>query len=105
MKVIVWELPKEQMDYIKENCKEELLSGEVCIMEPETARELLAEIEVEKQNVKKITKLSEWLIVSENPAILLEAGRVGMAVAAYLPSDRFDEVTLPPVDMVIEGFE
>ena len=104
MKTIIWDLPKQQVDYIKENCKEKLLSGEVCIMEPEMARQLLSEIE-EKQNVKKITKFSEWLIVSENPVILQEAEKAGMAVAAYLPPEQFAEVTLPPVDMVIEGFE
>lgn len=99
MKTIIWDLPKEQMNYVKENCKEQLLSGEVCIMEPERARVLLSEIEDGKQRVK------ELLMISENPVILREAGKAGMAVAAYLPPERFGEVTLPPVDMVIEGFE
>ena len=99
MKTIIWDLPKGQVNDIKENCKEQLLSGEVCIMEAETAEMLLSEINSGKQNVK------EMLVVSGNPAILQEAGNAGVAAAAYLPAGQFSEVTLPPVDMVIEGFE
>lgn len=99
MKMVIWELPKKQTDYIIENCKEQFLSGEIHIMEPETAKSVLAEISSGKQSVKEI------LMISENPKILAEAAGAGMAVAAYQEPGTFGEMEFPPVDMVVEGFE
>lgn len=99
MKTIIWELPKEQTAYLIKNCREQVLSGEICVMDPDRARILLTEIESGGLNVK------ELLLISENPEILEEAVNAGMAVAAYLPQERFGEIELPRVDMVIEGFE
>jgi len=101
IKVIIGDLPKEQLDYIKENCKEQLLSGEVIIASTEMVRLLLHEMESRRRPIQ----FSEWLIISENSAILQRAGKMGVPVAAYLPPEKFGEVALPPVDIVIEGFE
>ena len=100
MKTIIVDLPKEQLNYIKENCEEQILSEEVCIMDSEIADLLLYEIER-----RESTKFFSYLIVSENPTILKKAGKMGIPVAAYLPPEKFGEVALPPVDIMIEGFE
>ena len=101
MKIIIGDLPKEQVDYIKENCKEQFLSEEVWIMDSEMVWLLLDELERKRWS----PNFSNWLMISGNPAILNEGRRMEMVLIAYLPPEKSGEVALPPVDIVVEGFE
>ena len=44
MKVIIWDLPEEQIRYLKKNCKEQFKTGEICIMNISLAKSLLEQI-------------------------------------------------------------
>lgn len=99
MKVIIWELPEEQINYLKENCKKQFETNEICIMNTSLAGNLLEQIKQKEQSLK------EFLIISENKDILADAVLAGMAAAAYQRAEDFGSQVLPSVDIVIEGFE
>ena len=99
MKILIWELPEKQTAYILENCKEQILTGEVCIINSDEAKILLSEIKTGKQKIKEI------LMISENSTILAEAIKAGMTTVAYQSPEMFGKAELPQVDIVAEGFE
>lgn len=93
MKIIVWDLPEKETAYLKKNCQKQFATGEICIMAPESAKEIYAEL-----NSGKIPS-QEVLIVSTNSDILVESRIAGMITIAY------DAPSLPQVDIIVEGFE
>lgn len=111
MKIIIWDLPEKQIAYLKKNCARHFATGEMCIMEPENAAKIYAEIN------SGILQTKELLVISEDPGILRECVAAGMTTIAYLPPIIMEEIaettekatirnkTLPQVDMLVEGFE
>lgn len=120
MKIIIWELPEKEITYLKKNCAMHFLNGDICVMGPETAEEIYVEIDSGRLPAKEI------LIISANPEILAESVNSGMITIAYQPprdtcdmtedevgggtnetgaSLRMAEMTLPQVNIVVEGFE
>lgn len=123
MKIIIWDLPEKEIAYLKKNCEKEFTTGEICVMTPESASELYADLssgQLEPQEV---------IIVSENRDILTEGMKAKMITVSYFPpADITNEINaielearseeaeicgieesqvskLPMVDMVVEGFE
>lgn len=90
MKVILADLPMEQIVYIKENCKNLQKSGEIYIVEPKNLN---------------FTQAKDLLIISENPKILSEVVSSDIATIAYQKPGFRSETLLPKVDMIVEGFE
>ena len=98
MKIIIWDLPQQEIKYIKDNCAKQFASGEICVMASETASQIYVQIQ------KKELLAKEVLIISQNPEILTEAVSFGMIAIAYQPPMQAEK-SLPPVAMVVEGFE
>ena len=105
MKIIVWDLPELQSTYLKINCIKYFENGEICIMTPESAMEVYADINAGKLAAKEI------IVISQNPVILKESVAAGMITVAYQPpidvagAAGVTREAFPQVDMVIEGFE
>ena len=110
MKIIIWDLPEKEIAYLKKNCDKQFLTGEICVMAPESANGIYAEL-----NSGKILP-QEVLIVSKNKDILTESSNAGMITIAYLPPvDTADAemiemceaetLAFPQVDIIVEGFE
>lgn len=97
MKIIIWDLPEEQITYIRENCKEQFETGEICVMKPDIAETLYAQISSGK------LPAAEILVISESPQILTEAAAADMTSIAFCAPDG--ETLYLPVDIVVEGFE
>ena len=105
MKIIIWDLPAKETAYLKKNCDKQFLNGEICIMAPESANRIYAEL-----NSGKLLP-ADVLVVSENSDILAESAKDGMITIAYLPLTEAENTTdgenpsLPQVDIIVEGFE
>lgn len=90
MKVILADLPMEQLAYIKENCKNLQKSGEIHIVQAENLN---------------FTQAKELLVISGNSQILSEAISADIATIAYQKPDTHSGTTIPKADMIVEGFE
>lgn len=105
MKIIIWDLPEKETAYLKMNCDKQFLNGEICIMPPESANRIYAEL-----NSGKLLP-ADVLVISENNDILVESAKDGMITIAYLPPTEAENATdgenpsLPQVDIIVEGFE
>ena len=110
MKIIIWDLPEKEIAYLKKNCDKQFLTGEICIMAPESATGIYAEL-----NSGELAS-QEVLIVSMNSDILAESISAGMITIAYLPPvDTADAEIIemceaetpvfPQVDIIVESFE
>ncbi len=99
MKIIIWDLPEEQIAYLKKNCAAQFAAKEICIMEPESANEIYAELNSGKLPAQEV------LIVSGNSDILVESAKAGMITIAYFPPADAIGTSLPKVDIIVEGFE
>lgn len=120
MKIIIWDLPEKEITYLKKNCEKQFATGEICVMAPENANEIYAEL-----NDGKLPP-QEVLIVSGNSDILAESTNAGMITIGYLPlvttADALGEeqqmndgvlleaygaepISFPQVDIIVEGFE
>lgn len=83
MKIIIWELPEKEIAYLKRNCAKEFETGEICVMEPETANTIYTEIDSGRLPTEEI------ILISENRDILIESVKSGMITIAYLPPTEF----------------
>ncbi|MBR5127767.1 MAG: GNAT family N-acetyltransferase [Roseburia sp.] len=120
MKIIIWDLPEKEIAYLKKNCAMQFVTGDICIMGPESAEDIYAEIDRGRLPTKEI------LIISKNSEILKESTHSGMITIGYLPPQRTGdrrtadngdekqeistsrlaaEPGFPQVDMIVEGFE
>lgn len=105
MKIIIWDLPEKEIAYLKKNCGKQFLAGEICVMAPENANGIYAEL-----NSGELAP-QEVLIASSNSDILAESINAGMITIAYLPPVEAENATgagahlLPQVDIIVEGFE
>jgi len=111
MKIIIWDLPEKQIAYLKANCLEQVASGVISIMAPESTAKIYAEID------SGMLRANDILIISGDPQILRETLAAGMIAVAYQPladtsgnaevtgSTVSTESILPQVDIVVEGFE
>lgn len=99
MKIIIWELPEKEIAYLKKNCAAQFETGEICIIGPENANEIYAELNSGKLPAQEV------LIVSGSSDILAESVKAGMITIAYLPPAGAAEPSLPQVDIIVEGFE
>lgn len=98
MKIILWDLPEQQITYLRENCKEQFETEVICALErEEEARTLFALIR------KGDVALKELLLISQNKSILSEAIVAGAAVIAYQAPEA--EPFYLKADMLVEGFE
>lgn len=97
MKIIIWDLPEKEIEYLKKNCEKQFETGEICVMEPENANAIYAELNSGKLATQEV------IIVSENSEILAESVESGMITIAYLPPT--ETASLPQVDIIVEGFE
>lgn len=96
MKIIIWDLPKEQIAFLQKNCKAQFETGKICVMEQKTAEQLLEQLRTGELLAEDL------MIISENAKILREAVAEGMTTVGYL-GECAD--ILPVVDMLVEGFE
>lgn len=105
MKIIIWDLPEKEIAYLKKNCGKQFLTEEICVMAPENANGIYAEL-----NSGELAP-QEVLIASSNSDILAESINAGMITIAYLPPVEAENATgagahpLPQVDIIVEGFE
>lgn len=133
MKIIIWELPEKEIGYLKRNCENQFLNGEIRIMTQETAEEIYTEIDSGRLATKEI------ILISENTDILAESVKAGMITIAYLPpidltaetkpaeheefenkAEKYENITgvseshtglelsaqeFPQVNIIVEGFE
>ena len=89
MRIIIWDLPEEQVAYLRKNCAKEFASGKICQMQLDWSKELV--------------DTSDLLVISQNVSFLREAVRKKAATIAY---QRLGSGTIfPPVDIIAEGFE
>lgn len=105
MKIIIWDLPQQEIEYIKRNCEKQFATEEISVMTPETAAKIYAQIEHGELSAEEV------LLISEDTEILTEAVRSGMIAVAYQPPKQIEDIyslseqALPSVAMVVEGFE
>lgn len=123
MKIIIWELPKKEIAYLKKNCEKQFVNEEICVMTQETAEEIYTEIDSGRLPTKEI------ILISENRDILTEGIKAGMITIAYLPPTELTTETntvksengtgtsegaielvmsaqeFTQVDIIVEGFE
>lgn len=104
MKIIIWDLPEDQTEYLKKNCGRHFAAREICVMTSQNATEIYEEINSGQLSPKEV------LVISENVGILKESAEAGMITVGYLPPKRvatgmLEEEAYPQVHMLVEGFE
>lgn len=107
MRIILWDLPEKEIAYIKENCREQMETGELSFeIYDEIAEGTITEINGEEGNKvidKAETNDSSCMLISQNKRLLQNAIDADITTIAYQHPDG--ERCNLSVDIVVEGFE
>lgn len=99
MKIFLYDLPEKEIEYIKINCKEQIVAGEVIFCQAQ---------KMPLSNAEQQDGLPD-IVISQNPMILQQAKHKGVTAVAYQAREESsatpNEEPLPMVDIIVEGFE